>query len=96
MAAKPKTGDDTEAGRQIERGPNTAEGTTSTHLTEPDMPPGIGTPRGHGTKAQAPREGSPADTRLTHQTERHTQTPATQTERAAPRQTTPTGQKPAT
>ena len=54
------------------------------------------TPRGHGTKAQVPREGNPADTRLTHQGEWHTQTPATQTQRAAPHLTAPPGHPPAT
>ena len=32
---------------------------------------GTGTPRGHGTKAQAPREGNPMDAYPTHQPKRH-------------------------
>ena len=53
--------------------------------------PGLGarTPKGHGTKAQAPREGNPADTYLTHQPERHTRTSAAQIQRATPNLTAP-------
>ena len=36
---------------------------------------GTGTPRGHGTKAQAPREDNPTDAYATHQPERHAQAP---------------------
>ena len=43
---------------------------------------GTGTPRGHGTTAQAPREGSPTDTHPTHQPKQHTQTPTARTQRA--------------
>ena len=43
---------------------------------------GTGTPRGHGTKAQAPREGNPTDTYPTHQPERHAQAPTARTQRA--------------
>ena len=43
---------------------------------------GTGTPRGHGTTAQAPREGNPTDTYPTHRPERHTQTPTARTQRA--------------
>ena len=43
---------------------------------------GTGTPRGHGTTAQAPREGNPTDTYPTHQPERHTRTPTARTQRA--------------
>ena len=42
---------------------------------------GTGTPRGHGTKAQAPREGNPTDAYLTHQPERHAQAPTARTQR---------------
>ena len=46
--------------------------------------PGLGTetPRGHGTKAQAPREGNPTDTYRTNQPERHAQAATTRTQRA--------------
>ena len=45
--------------------------------------PGLGTetPRGHGTKAQAPREGNPTDTYPTHQPGRHAQAPTARTQR---------------
>ena len=45
--------------------------------------PGLetGTPRGHGTKAQAPREGNPTDAYPTHQPERHAQAPTARTQR---------------
>ena len=43
---------------------------------------GTGTPRGHLTTAQAPREGNPTDTAPTHQPERHTRTPTARTQRA--------------
>ena len=95
-ATTPRTRDDTEAERQEGRGPKKAEGTTPTHPKAPGTPLGTETPTRHGTKAQAPGKGNPAVTRLTHQTERHTQTPATLTQRAAPRQTKPTGHQPAT
>ena len=36
---------------------------------------GTGTPRGHGTKAQAPREGNPTDAYPTQQPERHARPP---------------------
>ena len=42
---------------------------------------GTGTPRGHGTKAQAPREGNPTDAYPTHQPERHAQAPTARTQR---------------
>ena len=42
---------------------------------------GTGTPRGHGTKAQAPREGNPTDTYPTHQPEWHAQAPTARTQR---------------
>ena len=42
---------------------------------------GTGTPRGHGTKAQAPREGTPTDAPPTHQPERHAQAPTARTQR---------------
>ena len=41
---------------------------------------GTGTPRGHGTKAQAPREGNPTDAYPTHQPERHAQAPTARTQ----------------
>ena len=43
--------------------------------------PGLGTetPRGHGTNAQAPREGNPTDAYTTHQPERHAQAPTART-----------------
>ena len=40
---------------------------------------GTGTPRGHGTKAQAPREGNPTDAYPTNQPERHAQAPTART-----------------
>ena len=45
--------------------------------------PGLGTetPRGHGTKAQAPREGNPTDAYPSHQPERHAQAPTARTQR---------------
>ena len=43
---------------------------------------GTGTPGGHGTKAQAPREGNPTDTYPTHQPERHARAPRPRTTRA--------------
>ena len=45
--------------------------------------PGLGTetPRGHGTKAQACREGNPTDAYPTHQPERHAQAPTARTQR---------------
>ena len=54
------------------------------------------TPRGHRTKAQAPREGNPADTCSNHQPERHTQTPTARTQRATPHLTAPPSYQPAT
>ena len=42
---------------------------------------GTGTPRGHGTKTQAPREGNPTDAYPTHQPERHAQAPTARTQR---------------
>ena len=54
------------------------------------------TPRGHGNKAQAPREGNPADTYLTHQLERHTRTPTARTQRATPHLTASLGHQTAT
>ena len=78
------------------RGPNTPEGTTTPHSTEPGTPVGARTPRGHGTKAQATREGNSTDTGLTQQAKRHVQTPAKQAPPAAPRLTTIPGHRPAT
>ena len=54
------------------------------------------TPRRHGTEAQPPREGNPADTCQTHQPERHTQTPTARTQRATPHLTAPLSHQPAT
>ena len=42
---------------------------------------GTGTPRGHRTKAQAPREGNPTDAYPSHQPERHAQAPKLRTQR---------------
>ena len=42
---------------------------------------GTGTPRAHGIKAQAPREGNPTDAYTTHQPKRHAQAPTTRTQR---------------
>ena len=94
--ATPRTGDDKEAEGQDGRGPNTAEGTTPPHRTKASTPLGTGTARGHVTKAQASRDGNPADTLLTNQAERHNRTPGPQTQRAAPRLTMPLCQQPAT
>ena len=52
--------------------------------------------RGHRTTAQAPREGSSADTHMTHQPERHTQTPTARAQRATPHLTAPPSQQPPT
>ena len=50
--------------------------------TRPQRPGlGTGTPRGHGTKAHAPREGNPTDAYPTHQPERHVQAPTARTQR---------------
>ena len=54
------------------------------------------TPRGHETEAQAPEQGSPADTYPTQQPERHTQNPTAQTQRATPHLTAPPSHQPAT
>ena len=91
MAAAPRTAEDKEAEGQVGRGPNTPDGSRTPHPTEPGTPLGARNPGGHGTKAQAPREGNPADTRLTHQPERHNQTPASQSQGAAPHLTAPPG-----
>ena len=74
-APTPRTRDDTEVGRQDGRGTSKIEETTPPHPVEPGAPLGTGTPRGHGTKAQASREGNPTDTRLTHRPGQQTQTP---------------------
>ena len=42
---------------------------------------GTGTQRGHGTEAQAPREGSPTEAYPTDQPERHAQAPTARTQR---------------
>ena len=42
---------------------------------------GTRTPRVHGTKAEAPREGNPTDAYPTHQPERHAQAPTARTQR---------------
>ena len=42
---------------------------------------GAGTPRGHGTKAQALKEGNPTDAYRTHVPERHAKAPTAQTQR---------------
>ena len=52
---------------------------------------GTGTLRGHGTKAQAPREGNPTDAYPTHQPERHATDPARH-----PHLTAPPSHQPAT
>ena len=88
MTTRRRTRDVKEAEGKDGRRPTTSEGTTPPHPTEPGTPLGTGIPRGHGTKAQAPREGNPAVSRLTNQAERHTHTPGTQKQRAAPRLTT--------
>ena len=43
---------------------------------------GTGTPKGHGTKAQGPRQGHHTDAYPTHQPERHAQDPTARTQRA--------------
>ena len=45
---------------------------------------GSGTPRGHGTKAQSPREGNPTDAYPTHQPERHAEAPTARTQLDTP------------
>ena len=42
---------------------------------------GTGAPRGHGSKAQAAREGNPTDAHPTHQPERHARAPTARTQR---------------
>ena len=96
MAVTPRMRDDKKAEGQEGRGPNTPEKTKTPDTTGPDTPLGARTPRGHETKAKAPTEGSPAGTCLAHQAERHTQTPATRTQRAAQHLTAPSGDQPAT
>ena len=54
------------------------------------------TPRGHGTIAQAPREGIPTDTCLTHPPRQHTWTPTARNQRATPHLTAPPSHQPAT
>ena len=96
MAAAPRTQDNDKAEGQYRRGLNTPEGNTTPQPTEPGTPLGARNPRGHGTKAQAPRKGNPADSRLTYEPEGHTKTPATQTKRAAPQLAEPPGHQPTT
>ena len=54
------------------------------------------TPRGHGTKAQTPREGNPMDTHLTSGPERHTRTFGARVQRATPHLAAPPSHQPAT
>ena len=78
------------------RTPNAPEEATTPHPTEPGTPLGARTPRGHGTKTQAPREGNPTDTHLTQRAKRPTQTPAMQAQRAKPLITVSPDHHPAT
>ena len=57
---------------------------------------GKGPQRIPDARAQAPREGNPADTRLTHQPGRHTRAPAARIQRATPHLTAPPSHQPAT
>ena len=54
------------------------------------------TPRGHWREVQAPREGNPADTYQSHQSKRHTRTPAARIQRATPHLTATPSHQPAT
>ena len=54
------------------------------------------TPRGQGTKAQAPGEGNPVNTQLTHRPERHTRTPTARAQQAIQHLTAPPSNQPAT
>ena len=74
-ATTPRAGGDTEAGRQDGTGTTEAEEAMPPHLAEPSARLGTATPRGQGTKAQAPREGNPTGTCPTHRTRWHAQTP---------------------
>ena len=95
-AATPGTGDGKEAEGQDWEGTNKPEEATTPHPTEPDTLLGARTPRGQGTKAQAPREGNPADTHLTQRPKRPTRTPATRIQQATPHITAPPSHQPAT
>ena len=69
------------------RRPRPPQGPTHRHRkrtkARPQQPGlGTGTPRGHRTEAQAPREGNPTNTYPTHQPKRHAQAPTARTERA--------------
>ena len=52
-------------------------------------------PPTHTPDAQAPKKGNPAGTRLTHQPQRHTWTPAAWIQRATQHLTAPPSHKPA-
>ena len=68
------------------RRPRTPQGPPHRHRkrrkARPEQPGlGTGTPRGHGTMAQAPREGNPTDGYPTHQPKRHAEAPTARTQR---------------
>ena len=64
------------ATRATSQAPEEDEGTaTETRARDRDS-------RGHGTKAQAPREGNPTGTYPTHQPKRHARAPTARTQRA--------------
>ena len=95
-AATPRTGDGKEAEGHDRRGVNRPVEATTPQPTEPDTPLGARNPRGHGTKAQAPREDLPADTHPTHRAKWLTRTPATRIQRATLHLTVPPNHQPAT
>ena len=68
------------------RRPRTPQGPPHRHRKRANALPqrpglGTGTPRGHGTKVQAPREGNPMDAYPPHQPKRHAQAPTARTQR---------------
>ena len=65
--------------RPPQRPPHRHQTRTKARPQRPEL--GTGTRRGHGTKAQAPREGNPTDAYPTHQPERHAQAPTARTQR---------------
>ena len=81
---------------QDQGGGKAPEEATAPHCIEPGAALGARTPRGPGTKTQAPRGNNRTDTHLTHWAERPTRTPETQAQRATPHLAAPPGHLPAT
>ena len=65
--------------RRLHGPPHRQRRRTNARRKQPGL--GTGTPRGHGTKAQAPRGGNPTDVYPTHQPERHARAPTAWTQR---------------